>query len=230
MPTGAGKSLCYQLPAVLSNGVSLVISPLIALIHDQLEHLKNYNIGANTLNSKMIAKERKEVTDDLSSSKPKITLLYITPEQAATSSFQTILDGLHKRRLLKYFIIDEAHCVSHWGHDFRPDYLKLGHLRRKYINVPCVALTATATPQVTEDIIKMLKLRQPLAKFKTSVYRKNLFYDVKFKELLDDPYEDLKVFALNSLDVTGRHTEDINWVSHYKFVKFSFFLTSNKRD
>lgn len=161
----------------------------------------------------MSAQECKRVIGDLTGDAPKTKLLYITPEQTTTPRFRAMVDKLRSKKLLSYFVVDEAHCVSQWGHDFRPHYLRLGELRQRMKGVPCVALTATATPDVVDDIMQSLKLLKPVAVFKSSCFRPNLFYDVAFKDLLDDTYEDLKKFAMQSLSVGKQDKlEEVDWV------------------
>lgn len=197
MPTGSGKSLCFQLPAMLQNNkVAIVFSPLLALIKDQIDHLTKLKISAESINSKMTVKDRERVLNDLRSMKPNTRFLYITPEQAATGTFKTLLEHLVKYKKVSYIVVDEAHCVSEWGHDFRPDYLKLGVLREQYKSIPWVALTATASTEVAKDILENLKLLQPVAKYKTPSFRKNLFYDIVYQNCIPDEighlYEFLK--------------------------------------
>ncbi|XP_026832447.1 ATP-dependent DNA helicase Q5 isoform X2 [Drosophila erecta] len=200
MPTGSGKSLCFQLPGLMSeNQITIVFSPLLALIKDQIDHLTKLKVPADSLNSKMSTKERDRVIMDLKAVKTNLKFLYITPEQAATKFFQELLQTLHKHKKLAYFAVDEAHCVSQWGHDFRPDYLKLGELRSKYTDVIWLALTATASSEVKEDIYKQLRLHQPVAQFSTPSFRKNLFYDIVYKNSIEDDFQHLADFARHCL-------------------------------
>ncbi|VDK23578.1 unnamed protein product [Taenia asiatica] len=220
MPTGSGKSLCYQLPAILQDGLSIIISPLIALIYDQLSHLSELKIPAATLNSKQSTKERADImkrllrpSDSLEQfALPEIKLLYITPEQCETDGFRSLAKKLTELDSVRYFFVDEAHCVSEWGHDFRPAYLKLGKLRSiLFPAVPCIALTATANSRVKADIISTLKLSPEASQgedcllitrfreFVTGVFRSNLYYDVMFSDLIKTPYDDLSLFIRQCL-------------------------------
>ncbi|CAH0714394.1 unnamed protein product, partial [Brenthis ino] len=200
MPTGSGKSLCFQLPAMLQdNKVAVVFSPLLALIKDQIDHLSKLKISAESVNSKMTIKDRERVLNDLRSMKPNTRFLYVTPEQAATSTFKSLIEHLVKYKKVSYIVVDEAHCVSEWGHDFRPDYLKLGDLREKFKSIPWVALTATASAAVTKDILENLKLLKPVAQYKTPSFRRNLYYDVVFQNCIQDEIGDLVEFLKKHL-------------------------------
>lgn len=179
MPTGAGKSLCYQLPAVISDGISIVISPLISLIYDQIMHLKNMKIPCFYWNSQLGANEKREIMADFALDKPTCKLLYTTPESiTGNATLINLLDKAKSNGNLVRVIIDEAHCVSTWGHEFRPSYLNLGLFRTRYPDIPMVTFTATAIPKVQMDIIKQLKLNNP-ATYKQSFIRPNLSYNVK---------------------------------------------------
>ncbi|XP_058446184.1 uncharacterized protein LOC131427213 [Malaya genurostris] len=201
MPTGSGKSLCFQLPGVMQdNKVTIVFSPLLALIKDQLDALAKLKITANSINSKMSNKDRDRVINDLKSIRTDTRFLYITPEQANTATFKDLLKMLVKHKKVAYVVVDEAHCVSEWGHDFRPDYLKLGALRTEYPSIPWIALTATASVKVVEDIFKNLRLKEPVAKFKSSCFRPNLYYDVVFKNSIQDDYRHLRDYIDSILE------------------------------
>jgi len=192
LPTGSGKSLIYQLPALFKNyGLTIVVSPLVALISNQITNARKLGIPCVTINSHMSKTWNSQVKDELKSKNMKLRLLYITPESLCSDHFQPYLNVLNKNRNLKLIAIDEAHCVSSWGHEFRPDYLKLGQLRTRYPEVPIVALTATATSKVLKDILDVLKLREP-KHIVASTFRKNLFYDVRnVDEISGDVMNDL---------------------------------------
>ncbi|VYS49589.1 unnamed protein product [Arabidopsis thaliana] len=188
MPTGGGKSLTYQLPALLCAGITLVISPLVSLIQDQIMNLLQTNISAASLSAGMEWAEQLEILQELSSEKSKYKLLYVTPEKVAKSeSLLRHLEILNSRSLLARFVIDEAHCVSQWGHDFRPDYQGLGVLKQKFPNIPMLALTATATTSVKEDVVQALGLVNCVV-FRQSFNRPNLWYSVvpKTNKCLED--------------------------------------------
>lgn len=188
MPTGGGKSLTYQLPALLCPGITLVISPLVSLIQDQIMHLLQVNIPAAYLSSNMEWTEQQEILRELNSDGCKYKFLYVTPEKVAKSDvLLRHLESLHTRESLARIVIDEAHCVSQWGHDFRPDYQSLGILKQKFPTVPVLALTATATLSVKEDVVQALGLANCII-FRQSFNRPNLRYTIipKTKKCLED--------------------------------------------
>ena len=172
MPTGQGKSLCFQLPATLTPGLTVVISPLIALMKDQVDALRARGIAASAFHSGLSPTERDRVIQDMRLG--KLRLLYLAPERIQHDWFMR-----HVRMAgPSLFVVDEAHCISHWGHDFRPDYLRLGELRRQLDSPPCLALTATATARVQQDIHDKLEFRQPLTVI-TGFRRPNLRFAVE---------------------------------------------------
>ncbi len=179
MPTGGGKSLCFQLPALLKDGITIVVSPLIALMQDQVDSLQDNGINATYLNSTIDYEERR--SRQIAILKNQVKLLYVAPERLLNERFSLFLEQVATQVGISTIAIDEAHCVSEWGHDFRPEYSKLKILRQRYPQIPLQALTATATKRVQQDIIQQLNLRSPDIHV-ASFDRPNLHYEVQPKD------------------------------------------------
>lgn len=179
MPTGGGKSLCFQLPALLKPGLMIVISPLISLMQDQVDALRDNGIGATFLNSSINIQEVRNREQEILSG--KIKLLYLAPERLVSEKFTPFLNLIAEKIGISAFAIDEAHCISEWGHDFRQEYRQLKQIRRIYPKTSILALTATATKRVQNDIIQQLEFKNPGIHI-ASFNRPNLYYEVRLKE------------------------------------------------
>ncbi len=231
MPTGGGKSLCYQLPAVLSDGVCLVVSPLIALMKDQVDALRARGISAAMINSSQTWEEQRDVLDKLASGEVK--LAYVAPERFRMRSFTDALS----RVKISLFAVDEAHCISQWGHDFRPDYLRLGDAVKRLGRPVCAAFTATATPEVKLDIAERLGMENPNI-FVSGFARANLSFNIttcsskaekiaRVKELVDEFKTGIVYCATRK---SAEEVSDKLWEDGVRHTLYHGGMTPRERD
>lgn len=216
MPTGGGKSLCYQVPALVREGLAIIVSPLIALMQDQVDALQQLGVNAAFLNSSLSAQENQRITRQVIAG--DIKLIYVAPERLMLGSFLSLLDEVHQHVGLALFAIDEAHCVSQWGHDFRPEYRQLTALHERFPQVPRIALTATADAPTRAEIISQLNLENA-AQFVSSFDRPNIRYHVGIK---NNARQQLQAF------LTREHPDDagiIYCLSRKKVEETATWLT-----
>ena len=231
MPTGGGKSLCYQLPALCREGVTLVVSPLIALMKDQVDALVEREVAVTLINSTLSWEEQKERLDGMR--RGDFRLVYIAPERSKTTSFMDALKDVS----IEMVAIDEAHCLSQWGHDFRPDYMRLGRALEALGRPQCVALTATATPIVREDIRNVLKLREPFENI-SGFERPNLSFTVTAVEKVAQKYARLqKVLKAHKTGIvycaTRKKVEEVAETIHswgLKCIAYHGGMTDQERE
>lgn len=242
MPTGGGKSLCYQLPAIITRGVTVVVTPLLSLMLNQvnsLQNAKNGGIPSFAFSSHITETQARTAYREMAKIHPVFKLVYVTPEKLAKSeTFLEILDKLYTDGQLSRIVIDEAHCVSQWGHDFRPDYKKLGILRRRFPETPIMALTATATEQVRLDVMKQLKMTVKATQvFQSSFDRPNLSWKVvKKQDDKEDPFFELLRLCKDKFRspqcgivycLSQKDTEEVSQNLQKHHVRASFYHAGN---
>ncbi|KAL1745795.1 P-loop containing nucleoside triphosphate hydrolase protein [Schizophyllum fasciatum] len=210
-PTGMGKSLCFQVPAIAAPcGVTLVVSPLLGTFATEVEGLSAKGVAVASLTSETLRGVKDTVIRDLRSARPHTRLLYVSPERLCTSDFQSILEVLDENGMLNRLVVDEAHCISQWGHDFRAEYRKLGMFRDNFPEVPIMALTATATPAVQADIIRSLKMTDDrLYKALHPFNRVNLYYEVRYTNQASGHMKDIHDLILRLHERRGRPSSGI---------------------
>ena len=229
MPTGGGKSLCYQIPSLLLDGITIVVSPLIALMKDQVDGLKENGIPAAYINSSLSFEQIKQIKSELLEN--RISILYVAPERIVLPDFISFLQNLK----INLIAIDEAHCISEWGHDFRPGYRQLKLLKECFPKIPLIAMTATAILEVQDDIVTQLKLANPKY-YKASLNRNNLFYQVKSKntayhqltQYLKDHNKDSGIIYCQSRKDTENLANKLQ-SDGYRVLPYHAGLSSNSR-
>lgn len=189
--TSFGKSLCFQLPAVVDYGITIVISPLLALMNNQIASLRTAGINVATINSTTPQALKYAIFDDLRSGHPHTRLLYVTPEFCQMDHFRKLIRIVYEQKELARIAVDEAHCISEWGHDFRPSFKELNFFKKEFPDVPMICCTATATSNVRDDVINILGLdRTKLKYFTMTTSRPNLHYEIRFTSHEEDRYDD----------------------------------------
>lgn len=233
--TSFGKSLCFQLPAVIDHGITIVITPLLSLMMNQVEALRLANVDARALNSQTPAPQKDAIYADLATGHPRCRLLYVTPELCSLDHFRRKLRVVHEQRELARVAVDEAHCISEWGHDFRKDFKRLAWFRESFPDVPIIALTATANEQVRDDVLSTLGLtRNParLCKFTMTAYRPNLHMEIRFtSDETDDRFDDFVTWlqGVYARRAAAQRREELE-ASGERLKNVSGIIYTNSRD